>query len=399
MAKHLTDSLVKKLPLPDKGYTISFDDAVPGLGVRVTANGARSFVLVYRTKGGRSRTYTIGSADNWQTTAARTEAKRLKQEIDRGGDPMAELKAQRESSTMADLAKRYLEEHAGGKRDKGERDKIDLEKIVLPALGAGTKVVEIGFRDVDRLHRKFTDAGKLVKANRVRSLLSKMFSLAERWEMRPANSNPCRHVARNREEGRERYLKKDELLRLMSVLNVWEDQQAADVFRFLLYTGARKTETLKATWSEFDLDGELPTWTKPSHHTKTQKMHTVALSPDAVALLRRIREGSDSEFVFPGKIADAHRVNVNDQWMAVRKEANIRDVRIHDLRHSCASIAISHGVPLAVVGALLGHTQAQTTLRYAHVADQALANAAKAVGDVVTAASVGRLVQLPKRGA
>jgi integrase len=278
MSKHLTDAVVKGLPRPATGNLITYDKKVKGFGIRVTANGHRGFILNYRTKSGRSRRYTIGAFPEWQTTAARDEAKRLKQEIDRGGDPVGEVKLERSAPTMADLAKNYLEKHASKKRDKGKRDKITIEDIVLPILGANTKVAEISSDDADKLHQKVTKDRGPIRANRVRALASNMFALAEKWKMRPANSNPCRHVTRNHEEGRQRYLQPKELLRLMSVLSIWEDQKAADVFRFLLYTGARLGETLKATWTEFELDSELPTWTKPSHHTKTNQVHAVALS-------------------------------------------------------------------------------------------------------------------------
>src|SRR5437868_4774114 len=189
----LVDSLARKLPVPTKGNKITYDrgpGAVRGFGIRVTINGARSFILNY-VAGGRERRLTIGSYPDWSVAAAREEAKRLKREIDLGRDPLGERIAEREAPTMDELCDRFLEEHAARRRSETEYRRI-VERSVRPELGP-RKVAEITYADIDRLHRKLTQTslrnkktgGAPYAANRLVAVLSKMFSLAVRWGMRP----------------------------------------------------------------------------------------------------------------------------------------------------------------------------------------------------------------------
>ena len=238
MAQKLSDSIVKALPAPDNGNKIFYDSAVKGFGCRVTAAGARSFVLNYRTRGGRERRYTIGAYPEWKTTAAREEASELKKRVDRGEDPLAEIESTREAKTVADLCERYQEQHLPKKRASSQRDdKSMIEREILPAL-QHMKVVDVMFSDVDGLHRKISRRGKKHRANRVVALLSKMFNLAIQWAWR--SDNPARGIERNSEGKRERYLSGAELSRLTTALAEYEDQQAANIVRLLLLTGARR---------------------------------------------------------------------------------------------------------------------------------------------------------------
>jgi hypothetical protein len=174
----LSDILVRKLTAPERGNKITYErgpDAVRGFGIRITASGAKSFVINY-TVAGRERRYTIGSYPAWSVVAARDEAKRLRQDVDRGIDPLGQRNEERESPTVSELCDRYLTEHASRKRT-GANDKTLIEKYVRPEFGNG-KVTSIAFGDIDRLHQRITRAGKPYQANRVHSLLTKMFSLA-----------------------------------------------------------------------------------------------------------------------------------------------------------------------------------------------------------------------------
>lgn len=234
MAQKLTDIIVDTLPCPATGNKITYDTEVKGFGCRVTAAGARSFILNYRTRSGRERRYTIGSRPDWKTTAAREEAKELKRRIDRGEDPMAVLEADRNAKTMADLCDRYVEEHLPKKRASSAEDdkamirlfiKLDDPKApkIEPKL-RHLKVAEVSFSDIDGLHRAITKRGNPYRANRVLALLSKMFALAIRWQWRL--DNPCKSVERNQEEKRHRYLSPTELRRLTKALTEHKDQQA-----------------------------------------------------------------------------------------------------------------------------------------------------------------------------
>jgi len=390
MSQKLTDNIVRVLPSPTKGNKVHYDSIVKGFGCRVTAAGARAFVLNYRTRVGRERRYTIGTFPEWRTIAAREEAIELKKRIDRGEDPLAEIQAGREAPTVADLCTRYQEDHMPRKRPSSQRDDRGMiANEILPAM-KHLKVAEVTFSDVDGLHRKITKRGKPHRANRVVALLSKMFNLAIRWEWRA--DNPAKGIERNPENKRQRYLSGDEVVRLTEALSEFEDQQAANIVRLLLLTGARRGEALTATWDQFDIENGI--WVKPGATTKQKTEHRVPLSAPARQLLSELYSGAgEEEYVFPGR-SGGHRENVRDAWAELCKAAGIGGARLHDLRHTYASLLASAGNSLPIIGALLGHTQAQTTHRYSHLLDDPLRAATERVGKIIVPSTQAEIHKL-----
>jgi integrase len=377
MRHRLTDQTVKKLPVPEKGNKVYYDTLVDGFGLRVTANGARSYVFNYRVRATKvERRYTIGSIDKWDAVPARARAKELNQLIDAGGDPLKELEVERAAPTVADLAKRHVEEHLPRKRPRSRIEDERLLPIILDALGAD-KVADVTYADIDALHRKVTRERGPFRANRVYALLSKMFSLAIKWKLR--SDNPCKGVEKNDEPKRQRYLSGPEIERLTVALDAEPDQQGADIVRLLLLTGARSAEVLSATWDQFNLDTGV--WTKPHTSTKQKEEHRLPLSDEAVELLKRLYAGSGikAKYVFPGDSPLKPRASIRHFWERIRKAADLGDVRIHDLRHSHASLLVNAGYSLPVIGAVLGHKTPSTTARYAHLADDTLRHAVKSV--------------------
>lgn len=373
MNAKITDKLVKSICPPENGYSLCWDTEQRGFGLRVTSSGTKSFILNYRSKG-RERRFTIGSYPDWSVQAAREEAKELKREVDRGGDPLAVRKDERSAPTMSDLAKRYMEEHATNKRESSRRnDEIALRKHVIPRLGR-IKVHDVTHSDVAGLHRSLKD--RPYQANRVVALLGKMFSLAVKWELRP--DNPARGIERYPEDKRNRYLSTNELSCLSKALSEHPNQVAANVVRFLLLTGARRGEVFNATWDHFDLAQGI--WIKPSAHTKVKKEHRVPLSPAALQVLATMKETyPGSRYVFPGRLDGKPLQDIKKFWKQVCVAAQIDNCRLHDLRHTYASILASSGLSLPVIGALLGHTQPNTTARYAHLFDDPLREATERV--------------------
>ena len=340
MPLHLTDPVIRGLPTPDEGNRITYDDAVKGFGCRVTAAGARSFVLNYLTKSGRERRITIGGCSDWSTTDARREAKHLRHLVDQGGDPLADIEAERSAPTVAELIDRFEQEHLPRKRASTAADyRRMLSNHIRPHFGEHSKVVDITFADIDRLHRRITNAGHGHRANRVIAVASKMFNLAIRWNMR--TDNPCKGIERNIEHSRRRYLSAGELTRLTKALADHPDRQAANVIRLLLLTGARRGEVLAARWADIDLsDG---TWSKPPSSTKQREHHQAPLSAPARQLLAEIRERQTAnrhvvgEYVFPGGGGTGHLVEVKRAWRQLCRTAGITELRIHDLRHNSES--------------------------------------------------------------
>ncbi|MDR6589526.1 site-specific integrase [Agrobacterium tumefaciens] len=396
----LTNKVIDKLEPPEKGNRIIYDSEEPGFGVRITANGAKSYILNYRTTAGRERRYTIGSTSTWTTVkAAREEAGKLKKRIrNEHFDPLEELEERRAEVKVDELCDVFIEEHLPKKSPATRRDYAQIIRDYIRPELKHRPVAEVAFQDAHRIFSKVSKLGKRTAANRTMSVLSKMFTEAQKrgW----ANHNPTKGIEKNDETKRERFLDADELARLIDALAVLEDRQAANIFRLILLTGARKTEVLAATWDMFDLKAGV--WTKPSHHTKQKKTHRVPISAPARQLLSEIYEAAGEDrtpYVFPAKFASSkentkeprpYRSNVKNQWAAVLKAAKLKDLHIHDLRHSFASFLVAEGMSLPLIGRLLGHTQAQTTHRYAHLGLDPLRAATERIGNIVSPVSAAK---------
>jgi integrase len=399
--RHLTDAIVRRLPTPVKGKEITLDAEVTGFGVRVTAAGHRAFVLRYTTRAGRERVFTIGDATVWRCTIARAKAKDLRRAIEDGGDPLADIEDERAAPTVAELCDRFEAEHLPRKRESTAGDYARMLRLyVRPALGR-LKVADVRFEDIDRLHRKVTAADRPYRANRLAAILSKMFALAIRWRMR--EDNPVRGIERNTEYLRRRYLSPDELARLIKALAEYPDQQTANIFRMLLLTGARRGEVLSMRWADLDLTAGI--WSKPPSSTKQKEHHQVPLSAPVRQLLSEIRAAQSAKhrvlgtYVFPGLGSSGHVVELKKAWRSVCRAAAITGLRIHDLRHSFASQLASGGASLPLIGALLGHSNPNTTARYAHLFDDPQRAAVERVGAVVINAGKEALTEpTPIRG-
>ena len=393
MAQRLSDQVVRKLPPPAHGNTITYDTDLKGFGMRVTAAGARSFVVNYRRKSdGLERRYTIGSFPAWSVTAAREEAKRLKRAIDGGGDPVGEDRAMRDAPTVAELAERFEREHIAKQAAPTQRDyRSILRNDILPVLGK-RKIAAVDTADIERLHATVSRRAP-VRANRMLAVVGKMFTLAVKWKLR--SDSPTRGVQKNREHQRRRYLKQDELARLTEVLAADPNQDVADALRLLLLTGARKGEVINARWDQFDITAGK--WTKPHTATKQKREHTVPLSAPARALLaaRLQKRDASSPWVFPGRNGPRDDLKA---WPRICKAAGLVDLHIHDLRHTYASQLASAGFSLPVIGALLGHTQPITTARYAHLFDDPLREATERVGAIISGTQSAEIVPLERGG-
>ncbi len=407
MAERLTDKLVKALEAPASGNRITYDEEVKGFGIRITSAGARAFILNYRAAG-RERRITIGSYPDWSAAPARDRAKELKRDVDSGGDPMGDRHTDRAAPTVNALADRFVEEHLDKRRAKTVTDyKSVLRLYIRPQLGT-TRVADVRHSDVEKLHRSIAKSAPY-QANRTIAVLAKMLSLAVKWEMRA--DNPARGIERAAEERRERFLSPAEIGRLADALTAHHEKTSVNAIRLLMLTGARRGETLAAKWTEFDLAAGV--WLKPSAHTKQKKVHRVPLSAPALALLTEMqaKAKAGAVYLFPGDPGEP-LTEIKRVWAAVCKKAGlavevekrteagkpVKDdegkpvmvwqstVRVHDLRHTYASILASSGLSLPIIGALLGHTQAATTQRYAHLADDPLRAATERAGAVISGA-------------
>jgi integrase len=397
-SRWLTDAVVRDLRVPQQGVEVTYDAPDPnnkrgwasGFGVRVSSGGARSFVLNYRVKATqRERRITIGSWPTWNVKAARAEAFELKLRIAKGEDPLALIQASRDAPTVAQLCDRFVAEHVPKRRPATQRDYRSIIGVIREALGRKL-VTAVDHKDVEDLHAEITKRAPH-RANRVVAVLSRMFTLAIKWRMRP--DNPAKGVERNPEAKRKRYATRDELARLTRALAGHDDQRMANAFRMMLLTGARKGEVLSATWDQFDFGRNV--WRKPAATTKQKTEHEVPLGGAALELLKGMRKAApDGAYLFPSHGRTGHLTEVKKAWAAICERAGIIGLRMHDIRHSYASLLASAGYSLPTIGALLGHTQPQTTARYAHLLDDPLREATNKVGAIMG----GLVTKQPAKG-
>lgn len=374
----LTKRFVNALK-PVEKETVFWDDTLPGFGLRARPSGRKTFIIQYRNSDGRTRKVTLGVYGRLTPDEARHEAKLMLAEVDKGNDP-AELRDwNRAAPTVSDLAERYINEHAVPKKKSSSvaKDRQLLKRFVLPALGK-RKVHAVTRKDLHAFHHALRETP--IQANRCLALASKMFNLAEKWGLRPDATNPCRHVERFKENRRERFLSGDELARLGRALAAFEKEgaelpSAILAIRLLIFTGARRGEILDLKWDYVDY--ELECIRLPDSKTGAK---VIPLNGPALSLLKEAPRILGNPYVCPGNKPGGPLVGLHRIWDRIRRRAGITDLRIHDLRHSFASIGAAAGLGLPIIGALLGHTQAQTTKRYAHLAMDPLRAATEEVG-------------------
>ena len=371
-----------------RGGCYLWDIETRGFGLRIYPSGRKSFVITYNAKG-RQRFYTLGRFGEMTLPEARTEALELIARARKGEDPSGDRRAAYRAPAVADLADRYMDEHARIKKKARsvKRDRQTWDRCVLPRLGR-RKVADIERADVAKLIADMADTPAM--ANKVITLLSKAFNLAEIWGLRPEGSNPCRHVSRYREESRERFLSDRELSRLGDVLAEAEQTwgvspHAIGAIRLLVLTGCRSSEILTLRWAEVDFERRclrLP-------DSKTGRK-TVMLNAGALQILNDLERVNGNPFVIPGLKRGTHRSSLQPLWERIREQAELPDVRIHDLRHTFASFGVNAGLNLPVIGRLLGHSKTATTERYAHLADDPVRKAVETIGATIAASLDGK---------
>lgn len=369
----LTKRVIDALHSEDKDYFV-WDTQIAGFGIRILPSGAKTYQAQYR-KGGRTRRVSVGRHGKITVDEARKLAKEIMGQVAKGENPAEEISQHRKAPTVAALCERFFEAHVMERckpSTQGEyRRAIDL--FIVPAMGS-FKVMDVERKDIAELHHKFRD--KPYQANRTLGVLSKMFNLSEIWGLRPDGSNPCRHVPKYREVKRQRYLSNAELQRLGQVLSDAERMGSETpfiiaAFRLLILTGCRLGEIQTLKWEYITPDGmELP-------DTKTGARR-IPLPTAARSVLSALPRFADNPYIIAGKVTGRHATDFQHPWRRIREKAGLANVRIHDLRHTYASNAVSSGMPIQMVGRLLGHTQLQTTMRYAHLADDPVRRAAEA---------------------
>ena len=367
-----------------------WDAELAGFGLKVTPAGRKVYLVQYRLGGraGRTRRVTIGTHGAVTADEARREAKRVLGQVSAGRDPAALRDEARAAQTVGSYLERFLDEHADAKL-KGSTT-TEYRRVsnlyVLPAL-RHRAIKDVNRTDIAKLHHAMKD--KPYQANRTVAMLSKFFNWTEKHGLRPDGSNPCRHVEKYKEAKRERFLSEAELARLGEALREAETAETASpwviaAIRLLTLTGARLSEVLTLRWDY--LDFERATIRLPDSKTGAKTLYLNAPALEVLSVIPRLE---DNPHVICGERKGAHLVNIQKPWRRIRKVAGLSDVRIHDLRHSFASVAAAGGMSLPLIGALLGHSQPATTARYAHLSSDPLRAASDAIAGRIAGALAG----------
>ncbi len=360
----LKDRSLRALATPLAGRTTYLDKTLPGFGLRVTANGARSWVVVYRHRGHKRRA-TLGTYPLVSLADARARAKELLAAVVQGADPAGDKRAEREAATFAEVAREYIERHAKKVNRSWREKQRMLETDVIPVCGA-RKARDITARDVRMLVDSIVDRGAPIAANRTFALIRRVFTWASAPDraLVPQHHNPCRGMERPAPESqRERVLDAEELRRVWQALD-GEDTLNAALFKLFLFTAQRGGELRTMRWKDVDLDAAW--WTIPVARSKNKLAHRVPLSPQAVGVLRDLQaHGSGSPWVFPSTRAAAGCRETITKAVARIRQASGVDFWPHDLRRTVATFLTSElSVSRLVVAKLLNHVERGVTAVY-----------------------------------
>lgn len=407
ISKRVLDAIKSK----GSEFTI-WDDTVAGFGVRVRPTGAKSYVVVYRAGAGRGapvRRYTIASVGKITPERAKARAKVILGAVAHGYDPANQKTAERGTPTVAQLADQFMADHVEAKRKGGTaafyRD--ILNRIVKPAVGS-TKADKLTRLQVGRLHSSLSNTP--FQANRMLAVVGSMYTFGGRVAIVPEGTNPARGIDKFKESRRERFLTGEELERLGSAIREaetigipWTVNESkttakhlpqptnrytrispfsAAAIRLLLFTGCRLREILHLQWGQVDMERGL--LFLPD--SKTGKKSVILNAPALTVLNRLDRLGP---YVVPGDNPEQPRRDLKRPWGATAKRAGLVGVRLHDLRHTYASFGAGAGLGLPIIGKLLGHTQAATTARYAHLDNDPLRRASESIATRIAAALDG----------
>lgn len=402
MKAKLTKRTVEALS-PSGTNLIIWDTDIKGFGCKITPKGRRVYFLYYRTSDNFERRPAIGVHGAITCEQARLKAQQWLGEVAIGRDPSDEKRKRRKFTTVQELCTQFMAEH--GQRRLKQLTAISYQGIIdnhLVPLGGKLKVDRVTQADVERIMRSVEDGhtSKVVRlgkqrwskvrggkgvANRAVALLSKMFNFAESRDLRARGTNPARHVQRNPETSRERFLSNREYQRLAQTLGSLERENAEDyrviaILRLLLYTGLRRSELVTLQWSFVDFEDRclrLP-------DTKTGRKITY-LSGQSVDLLSALPRTVGNPYVFPGDVETGHFIAIEKAWHRVRKLAGLHDVTLHDLRRSWGSIGARGGMSLLLIGKAMGHKTTKATEIYARVSDDAKRDATEAIASLIQA--------------
>lgn len=372
----LTPNCVSILTCPsDKKKIDIFDTMTKGLVLEVRSSGGKTYYLRYQDNRGHTRQLRLAGTKDVSLSQARVLADKARTKIAMGEDPCDEKAAAKQMPTFAKFIEEQYMPFIKSYKRSWETDVSLLKNHLLPRFGK-RYMDDIDRQDIVKMHSDRREAGAAPgSANRLLIMMRYIFNLAVRWEVPGIKANPTKGVPLMEENNKmERYLLVEEAQRLYESVCASDNQMLRFIVPMLILTGARKREVLDAKWTDFDLVRRA--WRIPV--TKSGQARHVPLSDGAINILNSIPRSDDCEWTFSNPKTKLPYVSIFCSWSTARKHAGLADVRVHDLRHSFASLLINSGRTLYEVQHILGHTQVKTTQRYAHLSQDTLLDASNA---------------------
>ena len=366
---------------PARGSVNWFDAELPGFLLEQRASGGATFYFRYRDASRAIRLCRIGRLSDVPLAQARSQAYAMRQLVLAGGDPKREYHRFAESPLLVDFMRARYVPYVSSRKRSWQMDVGMFDMHIAPLLGE-FRMNRISSGDVRRFMQGMADQGySPATCNRMLVLLKHVFNCAIRFEVLPPHANPCNGVEMFPITLHERYLQPQEVTALFEELERNANTMVGQVVRLLLYTGARKREVLDARWSEVDFEHKV-LWVPPER-SKSRKPRPVALSYAAIELIQSLPREPDIPYLFFNPKTRKPPVSIFVAWDSIRRKAGLSDVRLHDLRHSYASFLVNAGLSLYEVQRLLGHQDPKVTMRYAHLSQGAMVEAANSVADML----------------
>jgi integrase len=376
---------------PEDKEQVFWDDDIRGFGLRVKPSGVKSYIAQYRNAGGKSQRKTLGRHGEITADQARKLASEIRHAVASGDDPVAAKAAWKAAPTVNDLMDEYLSAHVASHNKPTTQAEVKrlIERHIRPALGK-MKVQEITRQDVSKLHRAMKETPR--QANFVLSIISKAFNLAETWGYRSEHSNPVRLLVKYKENARDRVFSADELAALgatfrKAVLENMVSPRLISVFTMLAFTGCRLSEILTLTWKMVDFENGLLNFPDAKAGARSH-----VLSSQALDLLANTDRVDGIDFVFPNATNQNHfdKSNVERVWRKLVKAAGLKDLRIHDLRHTVGTAAGSTGANAFQIQHVLGHKTLAMTGRYVARDDDPVRGIQNRVSAQIEAGLIGK---------
>ncbi|WP_298624909.1 site-specific integrase [uncultured Zoogloea sp.] len=361
---NFTKTALEALPLPAAGARVEYQDSkTPGLRLRVTSSGVKTFCIFKRTKGGQPERITLGRFPELTVELARKEAAKVLATIASGANPAETKRALRAEHTFGDLFQQYMERHARPRKATANEDEQRYTQYLLKPLGS-KRLSQVTRQQIATIHSDITRDGHPAVANRVLALVSSVFGRGVEWGI--TQVNPALGIRRNPEKSRDRFLQTDELPRFFAALEEETNPMLRDFFLVALLTGARRANVLAMRWDEVSLSEGV--WRVPN--TKNNTPQNVPLTGEVLRILKERKANStasEAEFVFPGTGKTGHLVEPRKGWERVLERAGLQNLRIHDLRRTLGSWQAKTGASLTVIGKSLNHKSHLTTTIYARL--------------------------------